>query len=109
MQLTQASSVEDRIEAKLKEALAPVELTVDNESHMHNVPKGSETHFRVTIVSSAFEGKSPVARHQLVYRTLRDEIAQGVHALAITSRTPAEWDARPEANTSPECLGGSKA
>ena len=109
MQLTQVNPVAERIEAKLKEALAPVELTVDNESHMHNVPKGSETHFRVTIVSSAFEGKSPVARHQLVYRTLREEIAQGVHALAITSRTPAEWQALPEPNASPECLGGSKA
>jgi BolA protein len=109
MQLPHASPVSERIEAKLKAALAPVELSVDNESHMHNVPKGSETHFRVTIVSSAFEGKSPVARHQLVYRALREEIAQGVHALAITSRTPAEWQALPEANASPECLGGSKA
>lgn len=76
---------------------------------MHKVPPGSETHFKVVVVSSAFEGKSSVARHQLVYRALAEELrpkkdgGAGVHALAITSRTPEEWAASPRANESPLC------
>ena len=104
--MTLAQTIED----KLRAALAPALLDVINESSMHNVPKGSETHFKVVVVSDAFEGKSPVARHQLVYKALAEEMKPGVvHALAITSRTRAEWTASAEANTSPLCLGGSKA
>ena len=96
-----------RIETKLKESLAPAHLEVINESHMHNVPKGSETHFKVIVVADRFDGMSPVKRHQLVYGVLADEMKGGVHALAITSRSPSEWAASPEANTSPKCLGGN--
>jgi BolA protein len=73
------------------------------------VPKGSETHFKVVVVSSRFDGLAPVRRHQLVYGALATEMKSkpGIHALAITSRTPAEWDASPEANASPKCLGGN--
>jgi BolA protein len=99
--------VKERIEGKLKEALDPSHLEVINESHMHNVPKGSETHFKVIVVSTRFDGMSPVRRHQLVYGALADEMKAGVHALAITSRSPSEWGANPEANTSPKCLGGN--
>lgn len=91
---------------KLESALGPAHLEVANESHMHSVPKGSETHFKVVIVADRFEGLSAVKRHQLVYGALADELRGGVHALAITSRTPAEWAARPEANVSPLCHGG---
>ncbi len=105
-------TVQERIEAKLRESLAPAHLEVVNESHMHSVPKGSETHFKVVVVSNRFEGLSPVKRHQLVYGALGDELgkkpaAGGIHALAITSRTPAEWDVSPEANESPKCHGGN--
>ncbi len=99
--------IQDRIVTKLKGALAPTYLEVINESHMHNVPKGSETHFKVVIVSARFDGISPVKRHQLVYGALDDELKSGVHALAITSRSPSEWAVSPEANTSPECAGGN--
>lgn len=99
----------ETIEQKLRVALEPAHLEVINESHMHNVPKGSETHFKVVVVSPRFEGLNPVKRHQLVYGVLGEELRmkKGIHALAITSRTPSEWDARPEANTSPECRGGN--
>ncbi len=99
------------IEQKLRAALTPEVLEVTNESDSHNVKKGSETHFKVVVVSRAFEGKAPVARHQLVYRALAEQMKQpgGVHALAITSRTPEEWAASPAANLSPPCLGGSKS
>lgn len=102
-------SLSETIEQKLRAALEPAHLEVINESHMHNVPKGSETHFKVVVVSPRFEGLSPVKRHQLVYGALGEELRmkRGIHALAITSRTPAEWDARPEANESPKCHGGN--
>ena len=98
----------ERISVRLRESMSPVVLEVENESHGHNVPRGSETHFKVVIVAPAFEGKSPVARHKLVYAALGDELQQGLHALAITARTPAEWDAAPAANESPRCHGGGK-
>jgi len=101
------TTVRERIEAKLKETLDPSHLEVINESHMHNVPKGSETHFKVVVVSPRFDGVSAVKRHQLVYGALAEEMKSGVHALAITSRSPAEWAASPEANASPKCMGGS--
>jgi BolA protein len=101
-------SVEVVIRSKLEDKLGPAHLEVVNESHMHSVPRGSETHFKVVVVSSLFEGMSPVKRHQLVYGALADELGRkpaegGIHALAITSRTPAEWAASPEANESPLC------
>lgn len=97
------------IEEKIRASLSPLHLAVVNESHMHSVPKGSETHFKVVVVSSAFEGKPLVRRHKLVYEALGDELRTGLHALTITSRTPAEWQDDPTALVSPPCLGGSKA
>ena len=59
------------------------------------------------VVSARFDGMSSVKRHQLVYGALADEMKTGVHALAITSRSPSEWAESPEAKASPKCLGGS--
>jgi stress-induced morphogen len=98
-----------RIEQKLNERLAPSVLEVINESGMHGVPRGSETHFKVIVVSHAFEGKSPVERHRLVYDALDQELRAGVHALAISSRTPDEWARNGSVAASPPCLGGSKS
>lgn len=100
--------LEQRIVTKLEETLDPSHLEVINESHMHNVPKGSETHFKVVIVSERFDGMSPVKRHQLVYGTLAEELKGGVHALAITSRSPTEWAESPEANASPKCASRAR-
>lgn len=102
--------MKERIEDKLRQALSPAHLEVINESHMHKVPKDAETHFKVVVVSGRFEGLSPVKRHQLVYGVLAEELGgkPGIHALAITSRTPGEWQTKPEANVSPLCQGGSK-
>jgi BolA protein len=102
-------SIQQQIERKLRERFTPVVLEVVNESSMHSVPAGSETHFKVTVVSSAFEGKTLVGRHRLIYTLLDDEIRGGLHALAITSRTPAEWEKNGAVTPSPQCLGGSKA
>ena len=101
--------VQNNIERKLEDRFSPIVLEVTNESSKHSVPAGSETHFKVVVVSDAFEGKALVERHRLVYETLGDELRSGVHALTITSRTPAEWQKNGVAPTSPPCLGGSKA
>lgn len=97
---------EARILKKLEEALRPQELLVENESHMHNVPKGSETHFRVTVVSSAFQGKNMVQQHAMVYAALKEELKNPVHALAIQTSTPDKWGSKKA--QSPPCLGGMK-
>lgn len=101
------------VEGKLRAKLEPQHLEVINESHMHSVAPGSETHFKVVVVSALFEGMSAVKRHQLVYGVLAEELAKkpsqgGLHALAITSRTPTEWAASPEANESPLCASKGK-
>jgi BolA protein len=101
--------VQRRIEARLSGAMPVVHIEVVNESHMHSVPPNSETHFKVVLVSSEFDGKRPVARHQLIYRLLADELANGVHALALHTYTDAEWRQRAGgAPDSPQCRGGSK-
>ena len=104
------SSVQARIEQKLQSAFTPAVLQVVNESHMHSVPPGSETHFKVVVVSERFAGKRPVARHQSIYQTLAEEVQGPVHALAIHTYTPEEWALNQEAApASPTCRGGSKA
>ncbi|MHB0776853.1 BolA family protein [Halomonas sp. WWR20] len=99
-------SVQARIEDKLQ-ILEPVYLTVENESHMHHVPANSETHFKVTLVSSGFKGLMPVKRHQQIYSVLADELSGPVHALALHLYTPEEWQARGNLSpASPNCRGG---
>ena len=103
-------SVQDIIEAKIRESLLPSHLEVINESHMHNVPPGSESHFKVIVVSDVFEAKSRVQRHQTMNAVLADELAGPVHALSMQTQTEAEWDASGGRKVaSPACHGGSKA
>ena len=87
-------SVAETIEKKLTAALAPSSLRVEDDSHKHaghsGARPGGETHFNVTIVAQAFEGKSRVDRQRLVYEILADEMAGPVHALALTTKAPGE-------------------
>ena len=76
------------MEATLRERLAPSQLEVIDESYQHAGHVGANdsgvgTHFRVRIACAAFDGKSRVARHRLVYDALQDFIDQGAHAIAI--------------------------
>ncbi len=105
------STLQDTIEQKLGAGVAGLQhLEVINESHRHNVPPGSESHFKVVLVGDAFDGMKLLERHRLVNRLLADELAGGVHALAIHAWTPDEWRARTGgAPMSPPCLGGGKA
>ncbi len=103
-------SVQHEIEQALQAQFRPVLLQVVNESHMHSVPANSETHFKVVIVSELFDGRRKVARHQQVYAALEPQLAGPVHALAMHTYTPSEWEAREgAAPASPDCLGGSKS
>ena len=92
-----------RIHAKLTESLSPVALTIKDESFMHAGHSGNpsgdpdaETHFKVTVVSESFAGKNMVARHRLVYGVLDQEIKDGVHALSLKTKTPAEAEKDPK-------------
>lgn len=82
----------ERIAARLQETFAPLELDVIDESHLHAGHMGArpegETHFRVTIVSDAFSGKTRVASHRMVNEALADFLATTVHALAISASAP---------------------
>ncbi|WP_197279840.1 BolA family protein [Bosea sp. AAP35] len=84
----------ERITNKLELALAPQRLNVIDESHQHQGHggwrEGGETHFRVEIVAAAFASKSRLERHRLVNAALAQELADGVHALAIAARAPGE-------------------
>jgi BolA protein len=83
----------EEIRRRLALALAPVALDVEDESHRHIGHAGARDgrgHFRVRIVSAAFEGKAPLARHRAVYAALGDYMQTDIHALAIDARTPEE-------------------
>lgn len=87
-------TIADTIRVKLTDALAPTRLEVIDESHRHvghagHDPRG-ESHFRVVVVSAAFEGRSRVERHRMVNRLLEEELAERVHALALRTLTPEE-------------------
>jgi len=101
-------TIQQGIEAKLQQDLAPSYLQVINESGNHNVPPGSESHFKVVVVSGQFESKMPVARHRLVNGILADELQNKIHALALHTYTESEWQEQGGAPQSPPCLGGGK-
>ncbi|KXI22110.1 transcriptional regulator BolA [Photobacterium sanguinicancri] len=101
--------LQERIIEKLEHAFSPAHLDVVNESYMHNVPAGSESHFKVVIVCSEFEGKRLIGRHRAVNAVLADELANHIHALAMHTYTPTEWKSLIEgAPSSPACHGGGK-
>ena len=87
-------STKDVITNKLREAFSPESLDVADESHLHDGHAGhrpgGETHYRVYIVSPAFEGKSRVERHRMINTALASELAGSVHALAIHALAPQE-------------------
>lgn len=95
----------EKIQNKLQ-VLQPQVVDVVNESHMHAGP-ATDSHFKLVVVSDAFAGVRPVARHQQVYALLADELAGPIHALALHLYTPEEFQTV-QVPLSPNCLGGSK-
>ena len=103
-------TVQSIIEQKIVDSIPLVGLEVINESHMHNVPTGSESHFKVIIISDEFEGERLIRRHQRVNKILADELENKIHALALHTLTPKEWTEKGGvAMPSPKCLGGGKS
>ncbi|XP_047528736.1 bolA-like protein DDB_G0274169 [Vanessa atalanta] len=99
--------ITNSIRTKLQSALQTKHLEVINESHMHNVPKNAETHFKVVVVSDKFDGLALIKRHRLVNDILKDELQNGVHALSIVAKTPEQWDSSDKVvESSPNCRGG---
>ncbi len=98
------------IENRLIARLSPERLSLEDESHRHNVPEGAESHFNAIIVSEAFGGLSLVKRHRAVYSALGDELRTGLHAFTMKTLTPEEWEAKggDVKNPAPPCLGGGK-
>lgn len=80
------------IEAAVREALTPVLIEVQDDSHLHAGHAGAREgrHFTVRVVSGRFNGLSRVARHRLVYDALQNLIPRGIHALAIDAQAPGE-------------------
>ncbi len=100
--------VENSIRSKLINAFRPLVLEVENESYKHAVPEGSESHFRVLVVSQEFVGRSLLERHRLVNTILEEELQKDIHALAIQAKTPEQWEKNSTVQKSPPCLGGDK-
>jgi len=86
--------------------LQPLEFQIEDESHMHS--RGKESHFKVVVVSQAFDGVRKVQRHQKVYAALGD-LMQQLHALALHTFSPDEWQAEQAIPDSPHCRGASLA
>lgn len=89
-------TTQEKIKQRLRETLAAHEVVVEDESAQHAGHAGAASgggHYRVTVVSPLFEGKSLVARHRLVYDALATEMQREIHALALTTLTPGQWSA----------------
>lgn len=100
-------SLQEKIEQKIAAALPCMHLEVINESNKHNVPPGSESHFKVVLVSDAFDGQKLIARHRQINKILAEELEQGLHALAMHTYTETEWRKQQgDAPMSPPCRGG---
>jgi BolA protein len=94
--------IENKIINSLIDSMNISSLKVLNESFMHNVPKDSESHFKIVIVSNDFKNLSLIERHKLVYKSL-DNIMNNIHALSIQSFSDDEFALNPIILDSPEC------
>jgi len=100
-------TVQVTIEDKLAQGISTKHLEVINESSNHNVPEGSESHFKVVLVSEDFADKKLLQRHRMINDILAEELKNQIHALAIHTYTESEWkDSNGDAPMSPPCKGG---
>ncbi|EDV42002.2 uncharacterized protein Dana_GF17220 [Drosophila ananassae] len=102
--------IESAMRKALNSQLKPVYLEVINESPQHNVPKYSESHFRVFVVSEKFNDLTLIKRHRLVNDTIKNALKEAgfefMHALSIEAKTPKQWEPEQEPEKSPPCMGG---
>jgi stress-induced morphogen len=89
---------------KLEAAFSPVHLELENESHKHSEGLGSESHFKLFIVSAAFDGKLALERHRMVNDALKGaDNNLPVHALSISAKTPAQFEKGAAVHSTPDC------
>lgn len=100
---TPISTRSARMQALLEQQLTPVWLELLNESSKHRVPDGSESHFKLTLVSSQFTGLSRIERHRLVNQLFNTERETGLHALSLHLYSPEEWAKHPAPPPTPPC------
>lgn len=101
-------SIANTLQKKLQQELTPLHLEIENESHMHSGP-ATESHFKITVVSDAFDGMMLIKQHRLVNQILKAELEQ-IHALALHTYTTEKWAKRNNLSPdSPACAGGSKS
>lgn len=99
---------QNKIDDILRKEFSPEYWEIINESHKHSVPKNSETHFKIIVVSDKFKGKTKIAIHREINEKLKEEFTSGLHALSILAFTSEEWSKNPKIPESENCRGGSK-
>ena len=99
-------SKQQELEQRLCQEFEPHFIAVENESYMHSSGCGADSHFKIVLVSDAFEGISKVARHQKIYQLFSQDLKNGIHALALHLYTKQEWDKLGrQFPKSPNCAG----
>ena len=94
--------IESQIINTLSTSMNLSSLKIINESFMHNVPKGSESHFKIVVVTNDFNNLSIIKRHKFIYKTL-DNLMNKIHALSIHAFNEEEFKLNPIILDSPEC------
>lgn len=89
-------SKQQELTSRLQQAFLPHFVLVENESHLHHSGRGSESHFKIVLVSNQFVGVAKVARHRLVYQLFAEDLKNGLHALALHLYTQEEWETQGE-------------
>lgn len=100
-------STQQQLTELLTAALQPAHLEVINESHMHGTPT-DDSHFKLVIVSESFAGQRLLQRHRSVNKVVADLLAGPIHALALHTYSPDEWQELGKVPVSPACRGGSQ-
>ncbi|BBB23521.1 BolA family protein [Isorropodon fossajaponicum endosymbiont JTNG4] len=101
------SNMQQHLTEQLKTALSPSHLEVINESHNHSGP-ASESHFKLIVVSDYFNDLKLIERHRFINQLFKEEMSH-IHALAMHTYTPDEWQMKNGAPDSPKCAGGLKS
>ena len=98
----------DRISELIRGTSGIIHCEVLDESSGHNVPMGSETHFKLVAVGDVFVQKSRIQRHRMINAMLQVEFESGMHACSMHLFTPEEWEASSDVPDSPECVNARK-
>ena len=96
-------SIESTINKIINESYNPLYIELVNESFMHNVPRGSESHFKLVVVSNIFKNMTLIQRHKHIYSSL-NTIMNNIHALSINAFDIDEFKLNPTQSKSPDCI-----